>query len=62
MTVKRFLAKTQQKNHLLTPIWGLRERQGASFMDKKSRITFLVLMKSYLAENFLFQDDLKLRQ
>ena len=38
------------------------ERQGASFLEKKSRVTFSVLMTSYLTEHLLFHDDLELRQ
>ena len=45
----------------LTPIWGILGTELASFLDKKSRVTFSVLMTSYLTENFLFHNNLKLR-
>ena len=44
----------------LTPIWGILGIELASFLDKKSRVTFSVLMTSYLTENFLFHNNLKL--
>ena len=44
------------KNELLTPIWGILGTELASFLDKKSRVTFSVLMTSYLTEIFLFHD------
>ena len=45
----------------LTPIWGIWGTELASFLDKKSRVTFSVLMTSYLTENFLFHNNFKLR-
>ena len=45
----------------LTPIWGILGTELASFLDKKSRVTFSVLMTSYLTENFLFHNNFKLR-
>ena len=48
-------------NMILTPIWGILGTELASFLDKKSRVTFSVLMTSYLTESFLFHNNLKLR-
>jgi len=45
----------------LSPIWGILGTELASFLDKKSRVTFSVLMTSYLTEFFLFHNNLKLR-
>ena len=57
----QFSNRNGTKNEILrlTPICDIWECQGASFVDRKSEVTFLVLMTSYIDKNCLLYDDLK---
>ena len=46
--------------NILNPIWGILKTSGSVICGQKSIVTFVVLMTSYIDENFLLYDYLRL--